>query len=146
MRNRLVRFVAHVGKTKCFSAKLAVPGVDNEVMFFTKHLNHSDYIDVLVVRHASEGLRPKSLFGEEFETGSLDPIVNEPVGSGVAGVARVEPFLENFIELRLEGEDVTNARRGRRHRGFLLFFEFEEVEVVTAILLLPGAVESFLGN
>src|ERR1700748_421299 len=38
------------------------------------------------------------------------------------------------------------ARRGRRHVRFLVFFELEEVEIVAAIFLLPGARESFFRN
>src|ERR1700675_3499198 len=60
--------------------------------------------------------------------------------------ARLQPFLENFLELRLKREDVPDARCARSHPFGLLFFEFKKVEVVTAIFLFLGASESFLRN
>src|ERR1700738_3649243 len=60
--------------------------------------------------------------------------------------ARVEPFVEDFVELGLQSEDVADAGRGWRHPFGLLLFEFEEIEIVTAISLFFGASKSFLGN
>src|SRR5436853_7523421 len=59
---------------------------------------------------------------------------------------RVEAFFEDFVQFRLKREDVTDAWRARRHPFGLLFFEFEKIEIVTAILLFPSAGKSFFGN
>ena len=41
---------------------------------------------------------------------------------------------------------MADARRARRHKFVLLFFELEKIEVVTAIFLFFGARERFFGN
>ena len=55
MGNGLFGFVAHVGKTESASAKFAVAGIDDEMMFFAKSLRKIDNVDAFVVRDAGEG-------------------------------------------------------------------------------------------
>ena len=100
----------------------------------------------LIVFDAGERLRSETFFGEEIEAGTFYPIVNERIGFGVASETRVQSFLENFIELGFQCEDVADARRGGRHPFGLLLFELKEIEVVAAILLFLGAGECFFGN
>ena len=54
MGNGLFSFVAHVGEAKCFAPKLAVAGIDDEVMFLAKASRKIDNVDVFVVRDAGE--------------------------------------------------------------------------------------------
>src|SRR5438445_12611504 len=60
--------------------------------------------------------------------------------------AGVETFLENFVELRLQSMNVRDAGCAWGHPFGLLFFEFEEVEIETAVRNFFGAGESFFGN
>src|SRR5438552_11646397 len=60
--------------------------------------------------------------------------------------ARLQSFLEDLVELRLERENVADAWRAGSHPFGLLFFEFKEVEIIAAILLFFGASERLLGN
>src|SRR3984893_1849085 len=99
MRNGFVRFVAHVGKTKCFAAKSSVTGIDDEVMFLAQALGKIDNVDVLVVRDTGQRFRAETFLREEIEARFLHPIVDERVGTAVADVTRVESFSENIFEL-----------------------------------------------
>src|ERR1700730_11236841 len=60
--------------------------------------------------------------------------------------AQGEPFVEDFVELGLQSEDVADAGRGWRHPFGLLLFEFEEIEVVTAVRNFLGASKGFFGR
>src|SRR5262249_57015490 len=64
----------------------------------------------------------------------------------MTSVTSVEAFLENVFELRLKCEDVTDARRRRRHPTPVLFLELEKIEIISAIFLFLGAGECFFGN
>src|SRR4029077_2650875 len=59
---------------------------------------------------------------------------------------RVEALLENLLKLRLQGVNMRDARRARRHPFCLLLFEFDKIEIEAAICDLFGAREGFVGN
>ena len=67
--------------------------------------------------------------------------MDERIGARVPGETRFQAFLENFVELRLQGVNVADARRALRHPFGLLFFELEEVEIIAAVRDLFGAGE-----
>ena len=52
----------------------------------------------------------------------------------MAGVAVVEPFSDHLVELMLESINERDARRARRHVLLSIGLEFEQVEIVSAIL------------
>ena len=56
MRHSFLGFVAHVGKAKGFAPNFAIPGVDHQMMFFTKCLRQLEDVDFLVVLDAGESL------------------------------------------------------------------------------------------
>jgi len=60
--------------------------------------------------------------------------------------ACIETFLENFVELRLQGVNVRDAGRAWRHPLGVLFFEFEKIEIETAVRDFLGARKSLFGN
>ena len=98
MRNCFFGFVAHVGKAEGLTSDFAVTRVDDEVVSFTKFLRKCENIDAFVVLHAGERFRSKSLLGEKVEAGAANPIVHEHVCARVPIKARVEAFLEDFVE------------------------------------------------
>lgn len=146
MRNGFFGFVAHVGEAEGLAANVAVAGVDDEVMLFAEIAGEFQNINAAIVFHAGECFRAKAFFREEVEAGATDPIVNERVRACMSIRARVEAFLENFVELGLQGVDVRDAGRAWRHPLGLLFFEFEEIKIKTAVRNFFGACKSFFGN
>lgn len=146
MRDRFFRFVAHVGEAEGFALDPAVAAVDDEVVFGAQIAHELGNIDAAAVSHARESLRAVAFFGEEVEAGAANPIVDKRVRSRVALVAVCQAFGENIVELRFERVNVRDARGGRGHIVLLVFFEFQEVEVVTAIVLLLRAREPLFGN
>src|SRR5438876_11100833 len=60
--------------------------------------------------------------------------------------AGFESFLKDFVELRLQSMNVRDAGCAWGHPFGLLFFEFEEIEIETAVRNSFGAGESFFGN
>src|SRR5207237_5563655 len=60
--------------------------------------------------------------------------------------AGFESFFKDFVELRLQSMNVRDAGCARGHPFGLLLFEFEEIEIETAVGNFFGAGESFFGN
>jgi len=56
MRDSLLGFITHVGKTKGFTSNFAIAGIDHEMMLFTKFLRQLQNVDFLVVPDAGERL------------------------------------------------------------------------------------------
>jgi hypothetical protein len=98
VRNRFFGFVAHVGKAEGLTPDFAVTRVDDEVVSFTKFPCKCENIDAFVVLHAGERFRSKSFLSEKVEAGAANPIVHERVCARVPIKARVEAFVEDFVE------------------------------------------------
>ena len=146
MRDGLFGFVSHVGKTKCLALQLAVAAVDHKVMLVAQLAHQPGDVDAAVVLHARERDRAMSFRREKLEPALAHPIVHHRVRVRVPFVALRQPFCEDFLELRLQGEDVANARRRRGHVTGLLFFELEKIEVIASTSHLLRARERPLGN
>ena len=98
MRNGFLSFVAHVGKAEGLTSDFAVTRVDDEVVSFTKFPRKCENIDAFVVLHAGERFRSKSFLSEKVEAGAANPIMHERVRARVPIKARVEAFVEDFVE------------------------------------------------
>src|SRR5205823_11141708 len=72
--------------------------------------------------------------------------MHQRVGAHVAIKTRFKSFGENFVELQLQGVNVRNAGRAWRHPLGLLFFEFEKIEIETAVRDFLGARKSLFRN
>src|SRR5437764_11730456 len=72
--------------------------------------------------------------------------MHEHVRPFVSSKARLQAFVENFIELRLQRVHMPNARRARRHPFCLLLLELEEIKVKTAVWDFLCASKCLLRN
>src|SRR5882724_4487408 len=116
------------------------------MMFLAKFSREVQYVDILVVFHASERLRSESFLSEEIEPGAAHPLVHERVRAPVSSKTCFQSFLENFVEFRLQRVYVSNTWRARRHPFSLFFLELEEIEIESAVAISFSTLKSFFRN
>ena len=136
-----VGFVAHVRDAECGAFDFAVAAVDGEVEVLFEGGDEGGGVDFAGIMDAGEGFGAEAVWREVAEAVAVDPVVDEPVETGVAFEARVEPFGEDFVEFGFEGVDERDDRRARGHEVFRVFAELDEVEVVAAVVDGGGAFE-----
>src|SRR5919109_30228 len=134
MRNRFLRFVAHVREAESLAADLSITGIDHQMVLFPQPPREPQHVDAFVVFDARQCLCAEPFFSEEIEPGVTYPVMHERIGADVPSVTRFEAFLENFIELGFERMNVSDARRAWRHPLGLLASELQEIEIKSAIL------------
>src|SRR6266404_176147 len=139
MRNALLGLVTHVGETKCLAFDLAIAAVDDEMMLVAQVARQLRHINAAIVLHTGQRDRPEIFFGEKLEAASLNPVLNKRVATLVAREAVLQSFGKYFVELRLQRVNMTDTRSTRRHEFALLFFEFEKIEIITAIFVFRRA-------
>src|SRR5439155_19348727 len=98
MGDRILAFVAHVGKAEGLAFDFAVAAVDDEMMFFAQIAHQLCYVDAAIVFDASESEGAKFFFSEKFEAACTNPFVNERVRASVASKTRRQSFAKNFLE------------------------------------------------
>ena len=136
-----VGFVAHVRDAERGAFDFAVAAVDGEVEVFFEGGDEGGGVDFAGIVDTGEGFGAEAVWREVSEAVAVDPVVDEPVETGVASEASVEAFGEDFVEFGFEGVDERDDRRARGHEVFRVFAEFDEVEVVAAVLHGGGAFE-----
>ena len=146
MRNRFFRFIAHIRETERFAFDFAVARVDDQMMFAPQFASELQNVDAAVVFHASKRFRPEAFLSEKVKTGVAHPIVHECIRARMSTKALVEALLENLVELRLQGVNMRDAGRARRHPFGLLFFELNEIEVKTTVRNFFRARKSLVGS
>ena len=97
------------------------------------------HINPAIVLHASQRDRSEIFFGEELKAAPLHPLLNQRMGTLVTRKSVLQSFGKYFVELGLQRVDMPNTGRARRHKFALLSFEFEKIEVITAILVFRRA-------
>ena len=94
----------------------AVAAVDHEMMFFAEISHELGDVDAAVVFHTGERDRAKIFFGEKIRIrAALTQSWINALVRDVTVKTRSTTFGEEFIELGLQGEDVSDARRARGH-------------------------------
>src|SRR5690349_17028112 len=111
MRNGFVRFVAHIGQAKSLPADLPVTGINHQMMFFAQPSRQVENVDSFTIFHAGERLGAESFLGKKIESSAAHPVVHEPICARVTSVTGLEAFIENFVQLELEGVNVPDTWR-----------------------------------
>src|ERR1700722_268550 len=131
-------FVAHVGETERGAFDLAVAAVDEDALVFDEFLEFGDVHRAAAgfgaVVHAGERDGFVAFVREQIEAVARGPIAGHLREFQVAGITGVQALSEKVFELRGEGVNVADARRAGRHAAFGVLLEFDEVEIITAVL------------
>jgi hypothetical protein len=131
-------FVAHVGETERGAFDLAVAAVDQDALILHEFLHFGDVDDATTllgtVVHAGEGDGFKAFVREQGEAVASGPVLGHFRELGVTGVTGFETLGEEVVELGSQCIDVADARGARGHVAFGVLLEFDEVEVITAVL------------
>src|SRR5258707_748042 len=127
-------FVAHGRDGEAASLDLAVAAVDDARVLFLQLADQGRDVDVPVVGDAGQGDRRVAFLGEEIEAVLRAPGPGDRRVFQVPRVTGVLALGHDVLDLALQRVEMRNARRGRRHARLLVLLEFEEIEVVTAVL------------
>ena len=136
--HRGLGFVAHVGDAEGFALDFPVTAVNQKSLVFGEFLQfrhiHNPAAGFRTVVHAGEGDGLKTLLREERKAVFRRPGAGHFGQLFVAGKPVFQAFGEDIFQLRLQGIDMTDARRAGRHALFRVFLEFDKIEIITAVL------------
>src|SRR6266481_7676971 len=116
------------------------------MMFRSQSSRELQHVDPPGVFHARQRLCAKAFLRKEIKSCTAHPIVHERIRASVTGVTRLQTFLENFVELKLERVNVSDAWGAGRHPLRLLVPELQEIEIESAIRNLLRACKRFFGD
>lgn len=131
-------FVAHVREAEGFAFDFAVTAINEDALVLDELLEFGDINDAAAglgaVIDAGEGDGFIAGFGKEVEAVFFGPFAGELGEGGVAEETGFEAFVEDVVELGGEGVNVADAGGAGGHVLLGVFLEFEEIEVVAAVL------------
>ena len=139
-------FVAHVGETEGFAFDFPIAAVELDLVFFTHDLSKGGNVDAFVVLDAGQAFGTVAFGGEVLKAVGCDPFVDGVIEIGVTGVAVLEAFIEDLVELVAQAVDGRDARGARGHGLFLVLLKLMKVEVVAAVVNGRSAVEGAVGD